>query len=92
MNTSRVKSGRLKYLSDRYADRVVLTFREIGDLLGFGLPEAAFQLEWWAGTTPPRSPQSEAWRLAHRTAVVNLQARNVVFDRDIAPDSHVGRK
>ena len=30
-----------KYLRDRYANRVVLTFSEIEDLLGFELPEGA---------------------------------------------------
>ena len=37
-----------KYLENRYADTVVLTFAEIEDLLGFALPEQArLQREWW---------------------------------------------
>jgi len=85
MTRSAGKYGLLyKYLRDRYANRVVLTFAEIEDLLGFALPDPArFQPEWWAGAGPitPRSAQSDAWTLAHRTAVVNLAARSVVFDR-----------
>ena len=39
-----------KYLENRYADTVVLTFAEIEDLLGFPLPEQArLQQEWWTG-------------------------------------------
>ena len=66
-----------KYLRDRYANRVVLTFSEIEDLLGFSLPDPArLQREWWGGAA-----QSVAWTLAGRTAVVNLLAQSVVFDR-----------
>jgi len=72
-----------KYLHDRYADRVVLTFGEIESLVGFTLPAAAFvDLAWWlAGTTGERTPQSDAWMSAERTAKVNLSARSVLFDR-----------
>jgi len=74
-----------KYLRDRYANRVVLTFSEIEDLLGFALPDLArVQLAWWNsgefGGTP--SIQSFAWMLAGRTAAPNLSAKNVVFDRE----------
>jgi hypothetical protein len=75
-----------KYLRDRYANRVVLTFSEIEDLLGFALPEAArHQLEWWMGVDPAarRSAQAESWVLASRTATVNLAAQIVVFERYI---------
>ena len=74
-----------KYLRDRYANRVVLTFKEIEDLLGFSLPEPArLQQEWWRDPDPPvpRSSQSDAWTLTGRTAAVNLSARSVVFDRE----------
>ena len=80
-----------KYLRDRYANRVVLTFSEIEDLLGFSLPpHARLEYSWWVGALPVarRSAQSNAWTLAGRTAVVSLAAQNVVFDRveaDSAP-------
>ena len=72
-----------KYLHDRFADRVVLTFSEIESVVGFALPAAAFvDLGWWlAGTTGERTPQSDAWMSAERTAKVNLTARNVHFER-----------
>jgi hypothetical protein len=73
-----------KYLRDRYADRVVLTFKEIEDLLGFPLPESArLQLEWWSGTNAAarRSAQSDSWTLANRSAKVNLPAQSVLFER-----------
>jgi hypothetical protein len=72
------------YLRDRYADRVVLSFADIEALLGFALPEAARQArDWWAGpdTAARASAQSGAWTLASRSAMVNVGARHVVFDR-----------
>jgi hypothetical protein len=77
-----------KYLRDRYANRVVLTFAEIEDLLGFALPgPARLQPEWWGTVDHPdptvrRAAQSDSWTLAGRTATVNLPAQRVVFDRE----------
>lgn len=75
-----------KYLRDRHANRVVLTFAEIEDLLGFSLPPSArVQGRWWStadGETGP-SAQSDAWRLASRTASVNLMAQTVLFERQL---------
>jgi hypothetical protein len=76
-----------KYLYDRYADSVVLTFAEIEDLLGFTLPNVA-RLEpgWWATADPdsPPSPQSLSWTQANRTATPRLLAQVVVFQRTSA--------
>lgn len=84
----RVMSGRYlllyKYLENRYADTVVLTFAQIEDLLGFALPEQArLHQEWWteAATTVAGSNYSDAWILASRTAAPNLLARTIVFER-----------
>ena len=42
-----------KYLADRYADTVVLTFAEIEDLIGFALPaRARLSAEWWSAPDP----------------------------------------
>ena len=73
-----------KYLRDRYADKVVLTFGQIEDLLGFMLPNAArVEQEWWANPdahgTP--SPQSQSWMQANRTAAARLLPQVVVFER-----------
>ena len=73
------------YLRDRFSDRLVLTFGQIEDLLGFSLPVAArVEREWWATThaVEDRSKQSQAWTLARRTASVNLPAQYVTFERD----------
>jgi hypothetical protein len=73
-----------KYLSDRYADRLVLTFAQIEDLVGFSLPEAArASPAWWAELDPGagRSAQADAWAQAGRTATVNVPAQTVVFER-----------
>ncbi len=72
------------YLEKRYASRVVLTFKEIEDLLGFSLPVLARLSEgWW--TDPDlrveRARPSDSWIMAHRTAQPNLAALTVVFDR-----------
>jgi hypothetical protein len=73
-----------EYLEHRHADTVVLTFAEIEDLLGFALPDQARgHREWWtdAAASMAQAPHSDAWILAHRTAVPNLTAQSVVFDR-----------
>ena len=84
----RVMSGKYmllyKYLQNRYANRVVLTFAEIEDLLGFTLPgQARLHREWWtdAETDVAGSPHSDSWILARRTAVPNMLARTVAFER-----------
>ena len=73
-----------KYLDDRYANTVVLTFAEIEDLLGFTLPDLArLHQEWWANADADSTPsaQSRSWTRASRTAKPNLLARTVVFER-----------
>ena len=73
-----------EYLENRYADVVVLTFSQIEDLLGFALPDLArSQNDWWtrAGEQTEKSPCSDAWVLAGRTAAPNLTARTVAFER-----------
>jgi hypothetical protein len=75
-----------KYLADRYADAVVLTFAEIEDLTGFALPaRARMSVDWWTSPDPGAgsSQLAEAWLQAHRTARPNLQARTVAFDRTV---------
>jgi len=73
-----------KYLIERYADVVTLTFGQIEDVMGSALPALArTQQEWWT-TTEAQSrdhAQSEAWIQAGRTARPNLGAQIVVFER-----------
>ena len=73
-----------KYLENRYANSVVLTFAQIEDLVGFPLPDQArSQREWWTGAGEPQAGPSyaDAWKLASRTASPNLLAKIVAFDR-----------
>jgi len=73
-----------KYLDERYADTVILTFGEIEDLLGFKLPEPArLGNDWWANRDAESAPsaQSCSWIQANRTASPNLRAQTVVFER-----------
>ena len=84
----RVMSGKYlllyKYLENRYANTVVLTFAQIEDLLGFTLPDQArLHQEWWtdAEINVAGSNYSDSWILASRTAKPNLLARTVVFER-----------
>lgn len=72
-----------EYLQRRYADRIVLTFAQIEDLLGFQLPDGARASEsWWeTAVAPSASAQSSSWTGACRTATVNLSARCVLFER-----------
>ena len=78
--------GLHNYLSNRYADTVVLTISQLEYLLGFPLPDSArTQQEWW--TNPDRDASKSsctgAWILAGRTATPNLLARTVTFERSI---------
>ena len=71
-----------RYLDQRFADNVVLTFGQIESLLGVPLPYLAYvEPQWWTASDEPASVQSSAWLKAHRTAVPNLQARTVAFER-----------
>ena len=73
-----------KYLEERYAENLVLTFAEIEDLLGFPLPDSArVTPEWWAtaDAVASRTPQSRSWTEASRTAQANLAAQIVLFQR-----------
>ena len=73
-----------KYLQNRYADTVVLTFGQIESLLGFALPEQArLNQEWWtnAPATGAETNYSDSWILARRVAAPNLQAETVAFAR-----------
>jgi len=73
-----------KYLKERYADAVTMSFGQIEDVLGCELPAAArAQPEWWTTTNVEsgNSAQSQAWTLAGRTAEPNLGAQIVRFER-----------
>ena len=71
-----------EFLNSRFADRVVLTFAQIEDLLGFSMPSTArTETEWWTGTDRPDSEHQRAWQQAKRSALPNLRAMTVAFER-----------
>lgn len=73
-----------KYLVNRYADSVVLTFAQLEDLTGGPLPDSArAEREWWttADRDADKTSRADAWLLAGRTAQPNLLARTVTFER-----------
>jgi hypothetical protein len=73
-----------KYLDDRYASMVVLTVSQIEDILGFALPSQAHtDGQWWTIGDPNTAAgaYAEAWTAARRTAVPNLLAHTVAFER-----------
>ena len=84
----RVMSGEYlllyKYLKERYADTVVLTFGQIESLVGFALPDQArLNQQWWtnAVVTAAEINYSDSWILARRVATPNLLAQTVAFER-----------
>jgi hypothetical protein len=73
-----------KYLQDRYADTVVLTFGQIESLIGFALPDQArLSQQWWTNTkvTAGATDYADSWILARRVAAPNLLAQTVSFAR-----------
>jgi hypothetical protein len=73
-----------KYLQNRYADTVVLTFGQIESLVGFSLPDQArLNQQWWtnAEATAAEANYSDSWILARRVATPNLLAQTVAFER-----------
>jgi hypothetical protein len=59
-----------KYLDERFAGTVVLTFAEVEDLIGSALPDQArSEAAWWTNA------------LSSRTATPNLLAQTVAFVR-----------
>jgi len=72
-----------KYLQNRYADTVVLTFAQIESLIGFALPDQArINQHWWTNAPTAAGPNySDSWTLARRIATPNLLAQTVMFAR-----------
>ena len=71
-----------KYLKERYAEVVVLTFSQIEDLLGAALPLLArTESRWWTDPADGAASVQSSWIQASRTATPNLFARSVRFER-----------
>lgn len=72
------------FLRSRFAERVVLTFSEIEDLVGFALPPVArVDRAWWSPVDDRAagSLHAAAWTMTNRVAAVNLPAGRVAFER-----------
>ncbi len=73
------------YLRDRSANRIVLSFDQIEDIIGAALPPSARKYgEWWANEDPQRTMhvQAVAWQEAGwEMAGVDLLAEQVSFVR-----------
>ena len=70
------------YLENRYAVTVVLTFEQMEALLGSALPEQArTDGAWWTDVSTRQDAHADAWTIARRTAVPNLPAGIVTFER-----------
>ena len=70
------------YLEHRYASTVVLTFEQMESLLGCALPvPARTDSKWWTSEAAPADRHSNTWTAARRTAMPNLPAGIVAFER-----------
>ena len=71
-----------KYLRDRFANRLVLTFAEIEDILGSGLPVSARRYPAWWSNNEGSHVQAEAWLTAgFRTEQVDIPGEKLTFVR-----------
>jgi hypothetical protein len=71
-----------EFLTTRFADRVVLTLKEIEDVLGFALPPAArTEAAWWTTSDSVANEHAGSWTRANRTATPNMRAMTVLFER-----------
>jgi|SRR5688572_7652092 hypothetical protein len=69
------------YLEHRYASTVVLTFEQMESLLGWALPATArTEPAWWTSENSP-DRHCTTWTAAKRTAMPNLPAGIVAFER-----------
>jgi len=70
-----------KWLSERTANRIPTTFRQIASVLGFDLPKSSTtHPQWWPNN--PGHSQATAWLNAgFRTENVDLVTETVVFVR-----------
>ena len=69
-----------QYLKSTKQLNVTLTYKEVEEILGFNLPNSAYQHQaWWDGAS--QHTQSKAWSTAFYTAKPNLKEKKVEFTR-----------
>jgi hypothetical protein len=70
------------HLQNHRQREIILTFKEIEDVLGCPLPKGAERPQWWANIVGESSHvQREAWRAAGYDAFLILGSDKVRFQR-----------
>jgi hypothetical protein len=71
------------YLTNCGADRVALSFSQIGKIVGGLPPTAEKKDEWWANedVRSTRHTQCKSWQLAGYRASVDRRGKMATFDR-----------
>ena len=73
-----------EYLNARVTDVVVMSFRDIEDLVGFSLPVSARRdARWWEDADLGNASHANAWLLARRSATADLDTQTVEFSRGL---------
>lgn len=83
--------GLTQFLTESDADKVIMTFEEVNDLVNGELPESAFKHRpWWANRTEGRGSQNLAWQsVGWETRDVNMELDEVTFVRVRRPSEPV---
>ncbi len=67
-----------KFLKSKGSNRIVMTFLEVEEILGFQLPISALKyMAWWDGAS--QHTQAYSWTEAGFTAKPNLKEKKVEF-------------
>lgn len=71
-----------QYLGSVKRPEVRITFRDIEDILGFGLPPSARKHRAWWSNNPQNSVMTKAWLAAgYQSRDVDLAAERLLFER-----------
>jgi hypothetical protein len=71
------------YLRGQKFSELVLTFRQVEDIIGMPLPNSAIRPQWWENVTDPNTSRSQriAWRDAGYDAFLIRDTRKVRFKK-----------
>ena len=72
-----------EYLFRSGENKVILTYRQIEDILGFDLPSTAYNFpqSFWANTET--HSYSSAWMKVDYTARTNISEQKVIFEKNV---------
>ena len=72
-----------EYIYESWEKRIVLSYEELEDVLGFKLPESAHKLphSYWANTD--YHPYAKSWLKLGYKAKVDVENKKVTFERNI---------